>query len=145
MQQIQKTLIISAKEHLPLSNFLQKFDDNYKFEHETFFYYCVNKHTICSLRILSIRWSWKRDDFAYSPKRSSEQPGYIGSYCMDGLAMALHCVWTTQVRGNGNLLFFNCTLTHSHKHTHSHSPTFTHSHTHKFILHRTSKAQCSRL
>lgn len=23
------------------------------------------------------------------------QPGYIGSYAMDGLAMALHCVWTT--------------------------------------------------
>lgn len=27
--------------------------------------------------------------------RASKQPGYIGSYCMDGIAMALHCVWTT--------------------------------------------------
>jgi hypothetical protein len=23
-------------------------------------------------------------------------PGYIGSYAMDGLAMALHCVYTTE-------------------------------------------------
>lgn len=23
-------------------------------------------------------------------------PGYVGSYAMDGLAMALHCVYTTE-------------------------------------------------
>jgi len=40
-------------------------------------------------------WNWKSPDFRYSPKRANSQPGYIGSYCMDGLSMALHCIWTT--------------------------------------------------
>jgi len=40
-------------------------------------------------------WNWQKQNFRYSPKRSKEQPGYIGSYAMDALAMALHCVWTT--------------------------------------------------
>jgi len=41
------------------------------------------------------QWNWKEDGFRYSHTRATEQPGYIGSYCMDGLAMALHCVWST--------------------------------------------------
>lgn len=40
-------------------------------------------------------WNWKNDEFRYSSTRAREQPGYIGSYCMDGLSMALHCVWST--------------------------------------------------
>lgn len=40
-------------------------------------------------------WSWKRDDFQYSPSRTQRDPEYIGSYAMDNLSMALHCVWTT--------------------------------------------------
>jgi len=34
-------------------------------------------------------------DFKYSPERVKINPGYIGSYAMDGLAMALHILWTT--------------------------------------------------
>ncbi|GHT15597.1 ADP-ribosylglycohydrolase [Planctomycetales bacterium] len=41
-------------------------------------------------------WQWKADDFKYSPKRTANDPGYIGSYAMDAVAMALHCVWTTR-------------------------------------------------
>lgn len=40
-------------------------------------------------------WNWKDEGFTYHPKRLYDQPGYIGSYVMDGLAMALHCIYTT--------------------------------------------------
>jgi ADP-ribosyl-[dinitrogen reductase] hydrolase len=40
-------------------------------------------------------WNWKDPNYRYSPTRSSKQPEYIGSYSMDGLAMALHCFYTT--------------------------------------------------
>jgi len=40
-------------------------------------------------------WKWKLNDYKYSPLRSQMQPGYVGSYVMDCLSMALHCVWTT--------------------------------------------------
>ena len=32
-------------------------------------------------------------DHTYAPTRLQQQPGYIGSYCMDALSMALHTVW----------------------------------------------------
>lgn len=38
-------------------------------------------------------WNWKNPDFTYSPSRADAQPGYVGSYCMDALSMALHTVW----------------------------------------------------
>jgi ADP-ribosylglycohydrolase len=41
-------------------------------------------------------WRWRRPDHAYSPARSQARPGYVGSYCMDALAMALHCVASTR-------------------------------------------------
>ncbi|MCP5505739.1 MAG: ADP-ribosylglycohydrolase family protein [Chlamydiales bacterium] len=40
-------------------------------------------------------WNWKDEGFTYHPGRLQTQPGYIGSYVMDGLAMALHCIYTT--------------------------------------------------
>jgi len=40
-------------------------------------------------------WNWKADDFRYSEKRAKSNPGYIGSYAMDALAMALHILWST--------------------------------------------------
>jgi len=41
------------------------------------------------------QWDWKSSDHRYSANRSRQQPGYIGSYAMDGLCMALHCVYST--------------------------------------------------
>ena len=38
-------------------------------------------------------WNWKNKEFKYSPERSKIQPGYIGSYVMDGMAMALHIIY----------------------------------------------------
>lgn len=38
-------------------------------------------------------WNWKDPQFTYSKFRAYRQPGYIGSYCMDALSMALHIVW----------------------------------------------------
>jgi len=40
-------------------------------------------------------WNWKDPNFQFAPGRARIQPGYIGSYCMDAMAMALHCVWST--------------------------------------------------
>ena len=40
-------------------------------------------------------WDWKYEKFKYSEERVRNHPGYIGSYCMDGLAMALHILYTT--------------------------------------------------
>eukprot|EP00931_Biecheleriopsis_adriatica_P001661 TRINITY_DN10208_c0_g1_i1.p1 TRINITY_DN10208_c0_g1~~TRINITY_DN10208_c0_g1_i1.p1 ORF type:complete len:625 (+),score=90.03 TRINITY_DN10208_c0_g1_i1:71-1945(+) len=41
-------------------------------------------------------WNWRDPDFRFSVRRVQENPDYIGSYCMDCLSMALHCVWTTE-------------------------------------------------
>jgi hypothetical protein len=38
-------------------------------------------------------WNWKDKNFTYSKTRHLDKPGYVGSYCMDALAMALHTVW----------------------------------------------------
>ena len=35
-------------------------------------------------------------NFKYSEERVKLNPGYIGSYCMDAMAMALHVVYTTK-------------------------------------------------
>ena len=40
-------------------------------------------------------WNWKNPNFRYSEERAKNNPGYIGSYCMDGLSMALHVLYTT--------------------------------------------------
>ena len=40
-------------------------------------------------------WNWRSPGFRYSPTRASAYPDYVGSYAMDALAMALHCVWST--------------------------------------------------
>ena len=40
-------------------------------------------------------WNWKDPDFTYSSFRTKSQPGYVGSYCMDAMAMALHIVYHT--------------------------------------------------
>lgn len=41
-------------------------------------------------------WNWKAADFRYSPTRAKVNPGYIGSYAMDAMAMALHVLWSTE-------------------------------------------------
>jgi len=40
-------------------------------------------------------WNWKQTEYQYAPERVHMNPGYAGSYAMDGLCMSLHCVWTT--------------------------------------------------
>ncbi len=46
-------------------------------------------------RLEDRNWDWRSRDFRYSPTRASAQPDYVGSYAMDALSMALHCVWST--------------------------------------------------
>jgi len=40
-------------------------------------------------------WNWKDPDFKYSPARAKSMPGYVGSYAMDAISMALHIIYTT--------------------------------------------------
>jgi ADP-ribosylglycohydrolase len=40
-------------------------------------------------------WQWRADTYRYAPERARRQPGYVGSYAMDAMSMALHCVWST--------------------------------------------------
>jgi ADP-ribosyl-[dinitrogen reductase] hydrolase len=40
-------------------------------------------------------WNWRSDNFRYCETRAGEHPDYVGSYAMDALSMALHCVWST--------------------------------------------------
>lgn len=40
-------------------------------------------------------WRWRSASWRYAASRAAAQPGYVGSYCMDALAMALHCVHAT--------------------------------------------------
>jgi len=47
------------------------------------------------LKLEDRNWNWKDPNFRFSTNRSVQQPGYIGSYCMDALSMALHCVYST--------------------------------------------------
>lgn len=41
------------------------------------------------------KWDWKSPHHQYCIQRAASQPGYIGSYAMDAVSMALHCVYTT--------------------------------------------------
>lgn len=41
-------------------------------------------------------WNWKNEYFRYNKERTNDQPKYIGSYSIDCMAMALHCVYTTE-------------------------------------------------
>ena len=40
-------------------------------------------------------WNWKDKNFKYSEERAKSNPGYIGAYCMDCMAMALHVCYVT--------------------------------------------------
>jgi ADP-ribosyl-[dinitrogen reductase] hydrolase len=40
-------------------------------------------------------WNWKSKDFTYAPTRLKQNAKYIGSYCMDGFAMALNLCYTS--------------------------------------------------
>lgn len=41
------------------------------------------------------RWDWKSPSHQYCEFRAKENPGYCGSYAMDAMSMALHCVYST--------------------------------------------------
>lgn len=56
---------------------------------------CLARSQIESNNDPDRNWNWKNKNYKYSPSRSKQQPGYIGSYSMDALAMALHCFYTT--------------------------------------------------
>mmetsp|Transcript_71325 Transcript_71325/g.126034 ORF Transcript_71325/g.126034 Transcript_71325/m.126034 type:complete len:487 (-) Transcript_71325:93-1553(-) len=49
------------------------------------------------------RWDWKSSDHHYCAFRAEDSPGYIGSYAMDCMSMALHCVYSTKTFTDASL------------------------------------------
>lgn len=47
------------------------------------------------LKLDDRRWDWKQPNYRYCKSRASLMPGYVGSYAMDNLSMAFHCVYST--------------------------------------------------
>jgi ADP-ribosyl-[dinitrogen reductase] hydrolase len=41
-------------------------------------------------------WDWRNDFFDFDEERTRRDPSYIGSYAVDAMLKALHCVWTTE-------------------------------------------------
>jgi len=41
-------------------------------------------------------WNWKKDKFRYNEERAERNPGYIGAYAMDNMAMSLHIIYHTE-------------------------------------------------
>ena len=60
---------------------------------------CENSSVNCLAQSLqenkNRNWNWKNNNFQFDEKRAKENPNFIGSYCMDGLSMALHSLYTT--------------------------------------------------
>ena len=40
-------------------------------------------------------WNWKDPNFRFNEERAKANPHFVGSYCLDGLSMALHALYTT--------------------------------------------------
>eukprot|EP00357_Protocruzia_adherens_P006269 CAMPEP_0115011882 /NCGR_PEP_ID=MMETSP0216-20121206/24350_1 /TAXON_ID=223996 /ORGANISM="Protocruzia adherens, Strain Boccale" /LENGTH=484 /DNA_ID=CAMNT_0002380721 /DNA_START=131 /DNA_END=1585 /DNA_ORIENTATION=+ len=40
-------------------------------------------------------WDWKSERTSFSPTRARQQPGYFGSFSMDGLLVSLYCFYRT--------------------------------------------------
>ena len=40
-------------------------------------------------------WNWKKEKYRYNEERANNDPGYIGSYAMDNMAMSLHIIYHT--------------------------------------------------
>jgi len=53
-----------------------------------------NAHPVFG-RVENRRWNWKSPDYRYCTSRVRQDPTYIGSYAMDCMSMALHCVYST--------------------------------------------------
>ena len=53
-------------------------------------------------------WRWKIDgQYKFSPGRAKSNPGYIGSYAMDAMAMALNVLWNTKSFGEAVIRIVN--------------------------------------
>ena len=88
----QKIINSSNKIQYSLASLLDNLKDDFKCEYKSVIYLAQSKQEGIDK---NRNWNWKDKNFRYSEYRAEKQPGYIGSYCMDGLAMALHILYTT--------------------------------------------------
>jgi len=75
-----------------LKNILDNLYNNFNSKYESVKYLT---YSMKEDRNYGINWNWKDKNFRYNEKRVAQNPGYIGSYCMDCMAMALHILYTT--------------------------------------------------
>ena len=76
-----------------LKKILDNLYDNFRSKYESVKYMT---YSIKEDKNNEINWNWKDNNFKYNEKRVAQNPGYIGSYCMDCMAMALHILYTTK-------------------------------------------------
>lgn len=57
--------------------------------------YKIPNFDVYNQTLMDRKWNWRELEFEYSPTRLKHNANYIGSYCMDALAMALHVVYFT--------------------------------------------------
>ena len=88
----QKIINSSNKIQYSLASLLDNLKDDFKCEYKSVNYLAQSKQEGIDK---NRNWNWKDKNFRYSEYRAEKQPGYIGSYCMDGLSMALHILYTT--------------------------------------------------
>jgi len=93
-------VIIKAIHGDGTKNFLDKINEEFKSDVYSMQCLCNSQkeephESNAKLDLKDRDWNWKNPQFRYSPTRATSQPGYIGSYSMDALCMALHCVYTT--------------------------------------------------
>ena len=85
--------IFNEKEKKSLKEILDNIGD--KFETSEYSVECLAKSKPEDNR-LDRDWNWKKDKFYYNEQRAKSNPGYIGSYAMDNMAMSLHIVYHTK-------------------------------------------------
>ena len=75
-----------------LKNILDNLYNNFNSEYESVKYLT---YSLPEDKNTEINWNWKDKNFRYNKRRVEFNRGYIGSYCMDCMAMALHILYTT--------------------------------------------------
>ena len=80
--------IFNEKDKKNLKEILDNIGNTFKTSEKTVDYLAKSKP--------DTEWNWKKDKFRYNKEREWRNPGYIGSYAMDNMAMSLHIIYHTE-------------------------------------------------
>eukprot|EP01107_Rhizomastix_libera_P005849 TRINITY_DN1986_c0_g1_i2.p1 TRINITY_DN1986_c0_g1~~TRINITY_DN1986_c0_g1_i2.p1 ORF type:complete len:441 (-),score=100.97 TRINITY_DN1986_c0_g1_i2:1002-2288(-) len=97
-ESLEESLLKEEKKEIPAGTTMRAFLDRicaiFKSPHPSVQNLALSKPDLKDGKVDPERnWNWKAEEFIYSPQRTEQNPGYIGSYAMDALAMSLHCLY----------------------------------------------------